>query len=73
MRNFIKKIAYFLLAALAGLLPATLFAQTFQGKIPNMRAYDQSGINVFEPSKKDTFPFEGMKFRVGAGFTQPLA
>ena len=35
------------------------------------RPYDQRGINVFETSKTpDTIPFEGVRVRFGAGFTQ---
>jgi hypothetical protein len=35
------------------------------------RPYDQRGINVFETSKApDTIPFEGLRVRFGAGFTQ---
>lgn len=52
-----------------GLLPvATLMAQ--QPKIANLRAYDQTGINVFEDTKDTTTPFEGLKVKFGAGFTQ---
>ena len=51
-----------------GLTPIVVMAQ--QPKIGNLRAYDQSGINVFEDSKADTVPFDGLKVRWGAGFTQ---
>jgi hypothetical protein len=35
------------------------------------RPYDQRGVNVFETSKApDTIPFEGVRVRFGAGFTQ---
>jgi hypothetical protein len=35
------------------------------------RPYDKRGINVFETSKKiDPEPFDGLKIRLGAGFTQ---
>jgi len=68
MKRLFQNIAYlsFLLAAVA---PAGLKAQTLQGSIPNLRAYDKSGINVFE-TKKDSVPFDGVKVRIGAGFTQ---
>lgn len=32
------------------------------------RPYDQSGINVFEPTKIDSIKFDGMRVRVGGGF-----
>lgn len=51
-----------------GLLPAALMAQ--QPKLSNFRAYDKTGINQFETSKADTVPFDGLKVRFGAGFTQ---
>lgn len=56
-------------SALALLLmsPALLHAQA---KLPNMRAYDQSGINVFEAPKDTVTDFDGLKVRFGAGFTQ---
>jgi hypothetical protein len=66
---FPKQIAlYFLLAIF--LLPAGAFAQVLQGKIPGLRPYDKTGINVFEPSKADTAAFTGPTLRIGAGFTQ---
>jgi hypothetical protein len=35
------------------------------------RPYDKTGINVFETTKQaDPIPFEGLRFRFGAGFTQ---
>ena len=56
------------LVIMFGVLPLTLFAQ--QPKISNFRPYDQTGINMFETLKSDTVPFEGLKVRWGAGFTQ---
>lgn len=44
------------------------FAQDL--KIQNWRAYDKSGINVFEPAKDLTTPFDGLKVRIGGSFTQ---
>lgn len=68
MKKTFQNIAYSAFLLL-GLAPAALKAQTLQGKVPNMRPYDQTGINVFEP-KKDSTPFDGVKVRIGAGFTQ---
>jgi len=68
MKKFIQNIAYSLVLLLA-LAPAATHAQTLQGKVPNLRPYDQSGINVFE-TKKDSALFDGVKVRIGAGFTQ---
>lgn len=35
------------------------------------RAHDKKGLNVFETNKKaDPIPFEGLRLRIGAGFTQ---
>jgi len=50
------------------LLPLLSKAQ-FQ-KINNLRAYDQTGINVFEDPKDTLTTFEGLKLKFGAGFTQ---
>lgn len=51
--------------------PALVKAQqvTVGERMENMRAYDKSGINVFEAPKEET-TFNGMKFNIGAGFTQ---
>lgn len=66
---FPKQIAlYFLVATL--LLSGRLSAQTLQGKIPYQRAYDKTGINVFETSKTDTATFVAPTLRLGAAFTQ---
>lgn len=59
-----------LLVLSIGLLPAALNAQVLP-KIDNMRDYGQKGINVFEdPKDTVTTPFEGIRFKLGAGFTQ---
>jgi hypothetical protein len=60
-----KKI-YFIVCTL--LIPGALLAQ--QPKIANLRAYDQSGVNVFEDPKDTATKFDGLKVRFGAGFTQ---
>lgn len=39
-------------------------------KVANVRPYDQSGINVFEAPKESDAPFENLKVKFGAGFTQ---
>src|SRR5579871_1980416 len=69
MKKFIQNIAYSLLL-LAGFAPSVLRAQQLQGQIPYLRPYDKTGINSFEPKKKDSIPFDGVKVRIGAGFTQ---
>ncbi len=56
-------------AAIA-LLLSPLAMQGQQAKIQNWRPYDQSGINVFEAPKDDATSFDGLKVRIGAGFTQ---
>ncbi len=67
MKTLIRKYRAALLFA-TFVLPLCAIAQ--QPKIANFRAYDKSGINVFETSKNDTAKFEGLKVRWGAGFTQ---
>ena len=62
------------LVLMTSALPIIAMAQ--QGKEFYMRPsywrpYDRSGINVFETSKQaDTIPYEGIRVRFGAGFTQ---
>lgn len=65
--NFLKSAAALLIAA----SPALVKAQqvTVGERLQNMRAYDKTGINVFEAPKEET-SFNGMKFNIGAGFTQ---
>ena len=50
------------------LSPLAMLGQ--QAKIQNWRPYDQSGINVFEAPKDSATSFDGLKVRIGAGFTQ---
>lgn len=68
MKHLFIRLQKNLLLILLGILPLTIFAQ--QPKISNLRPYDQSGINQFETSKADSAPFDGLKVRWGAGFTQ---
>lgn len=51
-------------------MAVTLGAFAQQTPIQFFRPYDQRGINVFETSKVDTIPFEDVKLRIGANFTQ---
>jgi hypothetical protein len=49
---------------------ATKIEDGVKTRISNLRPYDQSGINVFEAPKDQNAPFDGLKVRFGAGFTQ---
>lgn len=62
--NCLRKIAGI------ALLLSPLAMQGQQAKIQNWRPYDQSGINVFESPKDSVTSFDGLKVRIGAGFTQ---
>lgn len=55
--------------AIAAVLTTPAFAQ-FSNDLPNMRSYDQDGINVFEAPKDNDAKFDGLKVKLGAGFTQ---
>lgn len=57
-----------LLIVLSGVFPFCLSAQ--QPTIANLRAYDKTGVNVFEDPKDSTSLFTGIKVKFGAGFTQ---
>lgn len=66
-----KTLRFFASAVLALIVllsAGTLLAQ--QSKIDYFRPYDQDGINVFEPAKESTVPFDGLKLLIGANFTQ---
>lgn len=64
MTNCVRNLAFALLAV------SPLLTMAQQPQIQNLRAYDQSGINVFETPKKTDVKFDGLKVRFGAGFTQ---
>ncbi|WP_192823458.1 hypothetical protein [Rufibacter sp. LB8] len=53
----------------ASLVATTAQAQVF-GPVSNLRPYDKSGINVFEDPKNDSVAFDGIRLKLGAGFTQ---
>ncbi len=61
----LKSGLLFLVMLLAG---SILFAQ--RNEINYSRAYDKSGLNVFETTKLDTVPYDGMVVRISGGFTQ---
>lgn len=68
-----KNLLYTIL--LAGVLPLSTIAQDankeFYGRPSYWNSYDQRGINTFETKKTpDSLPFEGVRVRLGAGFTQ---
>lgn len=64
----LKSISQLLLLGMLA-LPFASFAQ-FSDSIANFRHYDQRGINVFEAPKQNNAIFNGMKVKIGAGFTQ---
>ena len=61
---------YLIAAVLAAGCTTAVFSQGLQRDVQYWRPYDQRGLNVFETSKLDTVPFEGVKVRVGGSFTQ---
>lgn len=56
--------------AMAALFISPAFVSAQDRNWTNMRAYDQSGINVFEAPKDTLTEFDGLKVKFGAGFTQ---
>ncbi len=60
MKNVLRILAL-------GIVPMLAFGQ--QPKIYNLRPYDKEGINQFE-TKKEESEFNGVKAKLGAGFTQ---
>lgn len=69
-----KKLSL-LMIAVAGLSAiATAQDETFlsklQPEVQYTRPGDKTGINVFETTKDETIPYEGLKVKFGAGFTQ---
>ena len=74
MRNNLFRLAVLLMitAPFAGMAQQNQSAdKEFYLRPSYWRPYDQRGINVFETSKApDTIAFEGLRVRLGAGFTQ---
>lgn len=60
-----KRTIHFLSTAFL-LITSVAFAQ--QPAIQYFRANDKTGLNVFEPSKADTVPYENLKLRIGGAF-----
>ena len=69
MKKTMNNVSRICMLIVLGIVPITMMAQQ-QPKIGSLRAYDQTGINVFEDSKADSVKFDGLKVRWGAGFTQ---
>jgi urease beta subunit len=63
-----KKMLNSALLALTIIGGAHISAQ--QPAMQYFRNYDQAGINVFETSKNEGAKYDGMKVRIGGGFTQ---
>ncbi|MEO5911217.1 MAG: hypothetical protein ABIP95_10040 [Pelobium sp.] len=71
--NIIKNIvvAALLISPLISLAQDTTRVEDgVKTRIANLRPYDKSGINIFEAPKDLNAPFDGLKVRFGAGFTQ---
>ena len=76
MRHSIQKLISRMIFSITLGLPILSFGQ--KDKVEKIsylrpaywRAYDQSGINVFETTKQeDIVPFDALRIRFGAGFT----
>jgi len=65
MKCIIQSVAVLLLSVFA----FTALAQK-STPLQYWRAYDQRGVNVFEPSKEEAKEFEGLKVRIGGNFAQ---
>jgi len=74
MKKFLSKYAVQLVLLLVSVLPLITMAQSEKVSFlrPSyFRPYDKGGLNVFETSKKaDSIEFDGLRVRLGAGFTQ---
>lgn len=68
MKAKINQSSYLMVILL--LLTATGSWAQLQPKLPFFRPYDKDGVNMYETNKVDTIPFEGLKIRFGANFTQ---
>ncbi len=55
---------------LFGMALVILIVLEAQAQIQYSRAYDKSGINVYEPSKMNETTYDGFKLRIGGSFRQ---
>ncbi len=67
MRDLTKYAKAMLMSAM---ILATTAVMAQQPGISHFRGYDKSSVNLFETSKDDVQPFNGLKVRVGGSFTQ---
>ena len=51
-------------------LVVVMVTKTTAQQIQYSRAYDQTGINVYEPSKTDAVTYDGFKLHIGGSFRQ---
>lgn len=74
MKKIFTVYTLLFITLLAGVAPLYTSGQSWKESYlrPSYwRPYDQKGINVFETSKmRDTIAYDGMRVRLGAGFTQ---
>lgn len=73
MKTQIQKLlkgSVLLLACMSTGMVNAQMVTTNNSTVYNLRAYDQSGINVFESPKDTNAVFDGLKVKFGAGFTQ---
>lgn len=69
MNSLVRRVSKLVCFSLLS-FPMLTVAQ--QAQLDNWRPYDKSGINVFETPKDNNTSFDGLKLRIGAGFTQPF-
>src|SRR5215831_14705575 len=73
MKKYIVSSAALIVLMIAA-LPSIVKAQDekiFYQRPSYWRPYDKRGVNLFETSKQeDSIKFEGLRVRLGAGFTQ---
>ncbi len=53
-----------------GIALLILMVTKISAQIQYSRAYDKTGINVFEPSKTDNVAYDGFKLKIGGSFRQ---
>lgn len=69
--NYTVKLLVILCSAFPLITSAQILDKEFYQRPGYWRPYDQRGMNVFETTKvRDSIPFEGLRLRFGAGFTQ---
>lgn len=70
LKNFLAMKSHMRLFTIVASFLFALSVAAQRSPIDYFRPYDQDGVNMFEPAKQSTVPFDGVAVRVGGNFAQ---